>query len=100
MGVAGVRRENRPTGPENRVTHGRPGGGGVPRETERLKHSPVFAFCPCLGIIFAIISNPVMNISMQRTFCFFQIISLETEFLEQELLVKGGGIFSVLLHFT
>lgn len=34
-----------------------------------------------------------MNISMQRTFCFFQIISLETEFLEQELLVKGEGYF-------
>ena len=53
----------------------------------------MFAFCPCLGIIFAIISNPVMNISMQITFCFFQIISLETEFLEQELLVKGEGCF-------
>lgn len=44
---------------------------------------------------FAIISNPVMNISMQRTLCFFQIISLETEFLGTELLVEGEGHFKL-----
>lgn len=48
--------------------------------------------------LFAIINNPIVNISMQRTFCFFLIIYLETEFLETEILVKGEEHFRPLLH--
>ena len=68
-------------------------GEGFPWRLRQAETFPCVCICPCLGIIFAIISNPVMNISMQRTFCFFHIISLETEFLEQELPVKGEGYF-------
>lgn len=35
----------------------------------------------------------MMNISVQKTLCSFQIISLETEFLGTELLVEGEGYF-------
>lgn len=59
---------------------------------DRLQCTPV-VFCPCLHIIFADISNPVTNVSMQRTLCFLLIISLETEFLEPESRLKGEGYF-------
>lgn len=56
--------------PENRVAPAVLVGRGCPRSLRQAEMFPVFVFCPCLGIIFAIISNPVMNISMQRTFLF------------------------------